>query len=44
MQLGHVIVVGAVVGLFKAERTHGLKVTDAARDACCRAFATEPSA
>jgi AcrR family transcriptional regulator len=34
---------GAFVGLFKAERTHGVAVTDAslaaARDACWRAFA-----
>jgi AcrR family transcriptional regulator len=36
---------GACVGLFKAERTHGVPVTDgaldAARDAAWRAFATE---
>lgn len=35
---------GAFVGLFKAERTHGVAVTEAsltaARDACWRAFAT----
>lgn len=37
---------GAFVGLFKAERTHAVRVTDAAleaaRDACWRAFAVEP--
>lgn len=39
---------GAFVGIFKAERTHYLKLNEqalaAARDACWRAFATDPPA